>query len=493
MIRRVPLIVLSALVTFGCAQSVTVSISVPDRLRSVWEQLLDDAPPPELVVLEQSADPMVTLRETVGVAGHRERADSIVLARTWLSPTADLWDLDATYQPDGDLLPLSTIKLPRRALPVSETYPDDPEYPYVRELSLDLTQPDPGVLPRRTREPLALWFEQLRGAAREMATAVPDGPPEIFWVAGVGDIMLERGMTGLLLREDGLELVFSDVLPHMLDADLLLGNLEGAVSRRGSALDKGFTFRFDPVVLGPLEQAGFDYLTIVNNHSYDYGEIAFLDSIDYLNGSSIGTSGAGRSLAEASIPWQISVGETEVRVLAAGAYPVERSGFDGARTTVAAESRPGVLWAGPRNPGAQQQMFAAMERAFSESSFDIVSVHGGAEWAIAPAEWQRSLYRELIDRGADLVLGHHSHVVQGMEAYNGKLIAYSLGNFVFPGMFLTEFGEQSLLLRVGVVDGEIRYVEPIPVEINHQLLKLDTGNELRTRLAAATMALSREE
>lgn len=483
------ILALAAFFIVSCAQPAVLTVTVPPEHDALWRELMAIAPPPDGVTVEPAPDGAIRIVETIGVSSHDADPQPAVIHRTWLAPTAPLWDLHAVASALSDLQPVNEIVLPDRALPVDGLYPDDPDYPLVREVALVITPPDPDAVPRRLRDGVSEWLGALRAAVDQVAT-VSTAPPDLVWIAGVGDIMLERGMPGLLLRDDGLDLVFSNVLPLMLEADLLLGNLEGAVSRRGRALEKGFTFRFDPLVMGPLERAGFDYLSIVNNHSYDYGEIAFLDSIDYLAASTIGTSGVGRNLAEASQPWIVSVDGTEVRVLAAGAYPIERSGFDGARSTVAGEGRPGVLWAGPRNPLAQRQMFAAMEQAFSDDSFDIVSVHGGAEWATAPDARQRELYRDLVDRGADLVLGHHSHVVQGLEAYRGRLIAYSLGNFVFPGMFVTEYGEQSVLLRIGVVDGTIRYVEPVPVTIDHQLLRLDTGTALSDRLEAATRVLA---
>jgi len=477
------------ILTASCSDPATIGLSIEPEAQEIWQSLLEKAPLPPEIVLGSEGPVLVHLYSTVGPMLSGRSPGSTVIERTWLAATAALWDFPAQAGPGSELVPLSLIELPSRALALDGLYPNHRDYPAVEELYLQVLEPDVSSIPRASREPLLQWLESLRAAADTLAAAVPPEPPEVVWIAGVGDIMLERGMAGLLLRDGGLELVFSDVLPIMLEADLLLGNLEGALSRQGTPLAKGFTFRFDPGLLEPLARAGFDYLSVVNNHSYDYGEIAFLDSIDFLAASPIGTSGAGRTLAEASQPWIAQVGNTEVRVIGAGAYPLERSGFDGARTTVATQTRPGVLWAGPRNPAAQEQMFAAMEAAFSPESFNIVSIHGGAEWATAPEQWQRELYRDLIDRGADLVLGHHSHVVQGLEAHRGGLIAHSLGNFVFPGMFATEYGEQSVVLRVGVVDGAIRYVEPVPVTIDHQLLGLDRGDALLDRMSQGTRIL----
>jgi len=372
------------------------------------------APMPAAVSADSDAPrPVLRLWRTVEPAVTRASDDERslkTLELSWLAPAAPIWE--PTAQPD--ILPLDRIDVPFAALAADGLYPDDAAYPLVEQLLLEFDADATGLDPDDDRRlALEAWFEAITDA---------DGsPPAITWIAGVGDLMVERGVTELLDRSDGLELVFGDVLPLMQAADVLLGNLEGAVSRRGTPLEKTFTFRFHPRVLDPLARAGFDYLSIVNNHSYDYGETAFLDSLDHLAAAGIATSGAGRSLAEARLPYRFA-GEragVPIHVLSVGAYPVERSGFDGARQTAATADAPGVLWAGPRNPAAQAEAIAAMNDAFGEESFDIVMVHGGPEWATRPPQWQRELYRSFVDAGADLVLGHHSHVVQATSSSRG--------------------------------------------------------------------------
>ena len=510
--RRLPILPLAT--TFTAILAVLVSCGPPAPLvvgfspetDPLWEELLASHPLPEgFAHADAQSTPEEPAFRIVRLVGPLfdsavERLQPDVPARRvleadWLAPRVPLWDTmrpapgrrratprQATIARE-DLLPLAETGPPYSAIAAAGRYVDDPDYPFVEQTVLEF-DPLATALEEDDEHLAALW-----GWFLDVPVTTAE-PPRIGWIGGVGDLMVARGVTELLDRADGLEVVFSDVLPLMQGVDFLMGNLEGAVTTRGTPWEKTFVFRFHPRVLDPLHRAGFDYLSVVNNHSYDYGEVGFLDTLDHLEASPIATSGAGRNLEEASRPYRAVIpGGTQLRILSVGAYPLERSGFDGARETPAGPDRPGVLWADGRNPAAQRDAFAAMREAFGEETFNIVSVHGGPEWATAPSPAQRDLYRAFIDAGADLVLGHHSHVVQGLETYEGGLIAHSLGNFVFPGMFVTEYGEESVFLRIGVVDGAIRYVEPVPVRIDHQLLSLDTQEHLAERFSAATRAL----
>jgi poly-gamma-glutamate synthesis protein (capsule biosynthesis protein) len=494
---RLAVVSLAALALFACSRPAPLVVVVPSDARESFDTALESAPLPEgfEVEIQQSEpapsepSPAVTVTAATGPLPE----DGRVLEAIWLAPTRLLWEpaeAGAAEPPDTEeLLPLSAIELPRVAVSADGRYPDDPGYPYVSHVVVRLDSRATGLAEDDERlAALETWFESL-----------PDlrEAPEVSWIGAVGDIMVERGVTQLLDRADGLEYVLGDVLPHLQEVDLMLGNLEGAVTTRGTAAAKTFTFRFHPRVLPRLAEAGFDYVSVVNNHSYDYGEVGFRDTIAHLKESPIATSGSGLTPDEAREPFittvgNTTVGNTPVHVLSVGAYPVERSGFDGARATAVTDTRAGVLWADPRNPQAQAFTFAAMEDAFGPESLDIVMVHGGAEWATGPSAAQRELYRGFVDRGADLVIGHHSHVTQGMEVYNGALIAYSMGNFIFPGMYLTEYGEESMLLRVGYADAGVRYVELVPVRIDHQTISVDTSEGALDRVLAATRSLNAE-
>ena len=126
---------------------------------------------------------------------------------------------------------------------------------------------------------------------------------------------------------------------------------------------------------------------------------------------------------------------------------------------------PGALWLDDRG-------LAAAAAAFSPLAFNVALVHGGEEWSTRPTAEQQRLYRGLVEAGADVVIGSHPHVLQPMEAYRGRLIAYSLGNFLFPGMEGTPGGEESTILRIGVMNGRVLYLQSYPVHLSGTSVRL---------------------
>jgi poly-gamma-glutamate capsule biosynthesis protein CapA/YwtB (metallophosphatase superfamily) len=400
------------------------------------------------------------------------------LRRTWYAPVAPnigdvIAEKDLGAGTKVKMLPLGEIILPTRGLSVDGEYPGDPGYPYFEDTVIYIAvegkqSPDEKILAL-----LNDWIEQLPRTIDN---------PEITWVAAVGDMMPGRGVSRLLARKNGLDTVFADTLPVLLRGDVTTGNLEGAVTSRGIRIKKSYSFRFNPAVLDSLERAGFDYLSITNNHSYDFGETGFMDTITHLARAGIATSGAGIDLVSASAPAVFNHEGGEIRVLSIGAYPPEKNGFDGEEITSAGDDRPGILWANDRG-------LAAVEAAFSDTSFDVLLVHGGVEWSTAPSKEQRELFRHFVNLGADAVIGSHPHVLQGLEVYNEGLIAYSLGNFIFPGMDETAYGEESVILLLGISDHKVRYVEMVPVAIDGTMLSIDTSGKILSRILERTRRL----
>jgi poly-gamma-glutamate synthesis protein (capsule biosynthesis protein) len=287
----------------------------------------------------------------------------------------------------------------------------------------------------------------------------------------------------MLLSQGGVERVFGDTLPLLRGSQLLLGNLESSTASRGTAENKSYTFQFREAAVGKLMDAGFSYLSLANNHTYDFGKEGFLETLASLSRFGVRTSGAGNDIQEASRPTVARAGTQEVRILSFGAFPVDKTGFDGRVSERAGSSRPGILW-------LDDDGLAAAARAFSQDAFNIAFVHGGVEWSRTVTSEQRRLYRELLHHGADLVLGAHPHVLQAMEAIDGKLIAYSLGNFLFPGMDGTPGGQDSVVLRLGIYDGKIRYVQSFPVRLSGGMVRRASSEEARKELLALTRAVN---
>ena len=419
----------------------------------VWERLIGDNPLPRDVQAHRSdpgADSRADLVMTLGREAGAREVELVVLA-----PVAELWDAGRSVS-TADIqagrvavAPVESITLPRIALPVDGLFPDQPGYPLIGQVSLRLRSDDPVI---------RAWFDSLPAPAGSPRT-------EITWVGAVGDIMPARGVDAALLSPGGARRVFGDALPVLASCNLLLGNLEAAATSRGTAVKKTYRFRFDPAALRVLKETGFTYLSLSNNHTFDYGSDGFLDTLANLSRWGIGTSGAGADESEAEMPLIESSGSTELRVLSFGAYPIDRTGFDGRKVARAGAEKPGTLWLD--DAGLEEAA-----RGFSAGAFNIAMVHGGEEWNARPVPEQIRLYRELIHAGADVVIGSHPHVLQGMEAFHGGVIVYSLGNFLFPGMEGTRGGQDSFILKVGVLNGKLRYLQMFPVRLGGTSVRL---------------------
>lgn len=246
-----------------------------------------------------------------------------------------------------------------------------------------------------------------------------------------GDVMLADG-PGRLIAAGGDPLAsFARVLA---DADYRIANLECAVSSGGTALpNKRYTFRADPRVTAVLK-GRFDAVGVANNHSGDFGKEAFLDTIAHLDGAGIGHFGGGRNLAEAHAPLWIARKGLRIAVLGYNEFKP--------RSFEAGAAHPGIAW-------SEDAQVIADIRAARRAGADIVIpfMHWGWEYEEAPSLRQRELARQMIDAGADVVVGGHPHVVQNAELYRGRLIVYSLGNFVFDGFDAPE-ARQGWLLRL---------------------------------------------
>lgn len=209
---------------------------------------------------------------------------------------------------------------------------------------------------------------------------------------------------------------FSEIL-HAADA--AVGNLECVVATCGAAIDKPWTFRAHPRVL-PVIASHFDAVGLANNHTGDFGRDAFSEQLDRLEAQSISYFGGGRNCADARIPLILQINGLRIALLAYNDFQP--------RSFEAGPNWPGVAWS------VDEQVLADLEAARSVGNANLVipCMHWGDEHDPAN-DRQRALARLMIDNGADLVIGGHPHVTQGAEYYNGKLIVYSLGNFVFDG------------------------------------------------------------
>ncbi|MBQ5569661.1 MAG: CapA family protein, partial [Treponema sp.] len=291
-------------------------------------------------------------------------------------------------------------------------------------------------------------------------------PSELVTIASVGDIMVARGVEEILIeKKNGLEAVFEDTLPILKGADFTIGNLEGVVTESWKNATKTYTFKFKKAVLPKLLEAGFDYLMQTNNHCYDYGESGFKDTLAAFAEYKIPSSGIGKNKEEAKKFYHTTIKGLPISVISCGAFPVERSGFNGEKTATATETRAGILW---KSDELLEQIKAEKKAGY----FVIVNVHGGEEYHFSPSKKQREFYEALCDNGADIVFGSHPHVLQPTEWHGKSLIVFSMGNFIFNGMENMPGGTDSEVVKVGVLGGRIAYVEQYPAKIKNNGVRL---------------------
>jgi len=227
-------------------------------------------------------------------------------------------------------------------------------------------------------------------------------------VTAVGDCTLavDVNYAGSTSFEAEMERVGYDY-PHFLDLvsrffeddDLTIANFEGTLSERGVRQDKEYAFRANPRYVKVLTSSSVEAVNLANNHTYDYGESAFSDT--------------KKTMEDNEILWfeGTNYAITEIKGVKVGMIGVNALTYAG-----------------------KTQFPKVIEKVKSEGAeLVIVSFHWGEELATKPNETQISLAHSAVDKGADLVIGHHPHVLQGIEKYNGKYILYSLGNFCFGG------------------------------------------------------------
>lgn len=209
---------------------------------------------------------------------------------------------------------------------------------------------------------------------------------------------------------------------EMKSADIMLVNNEFPYSDRGEPQpDKKFTFRSEPENVKYLADMGVDIVSLANNHAYDYGHDAFIDTMAILDEAGIARVGAGMNAQEASAPATFVINGYKVAYLACCGVesPI--------KTPVAGEDSEGIM--GSYDGG--EAMVTAIKAAKEYCDYVIVYPHWGYENTTELTAAQKANGKKYIDAGADAVIGDHSHILQGMEFYNGKPIIYSMGNFWF--------------------------------------------------------------
>ena len=219
-----------------------------------------------------------------------------------------------------------------------------------------------------------------------------------------------------VIRNKEFTLLYGDVLPYIQKADISITNLESPLIDDGIPIPKtGPNLKSSIESVEALKFAGFDMVTLANNHMMDYGAEGLYSTISTCENNGIRCIGAGRNFIEAS---KICYFERKGKTIAfINCCENEWS------TTV--DANPGC------NPLNEVNIYYQIQEAKANADFVILIIHGGHETYELPSPRMKKLYRWFIDLGADAVIGHHTHCYSGSEVYKNKPIIYSLGNFIF--------------------------------------------------------------
>ena len=269
-------------------------------------------------------------------------------------------------------------------------------------------------------------YEEIYDPVGKVYSVKPASANEVT-LGFVGDVGFAAGYATIrVYREKGSDIHNSmdeGVLGTMQSMDIMMANNEFPYSDRGTPTpDKTYTFRADPKDVHIMKDMGVDIVGLANNHAYDYGPDALIDTIDILNDAKLPFVGAGKNIDEAMRPAYFHVNGHVISIVAA--TQIERLGNPDTKEATA--DSPGVLRT--LDPA---KAVKAIEEAAANSDFTVMFVHWGTESTDLVEQSQRDLAKSYVDAGADLIIGAHPHVLQGIDYIDNVPVFYSLGNFWF--------------------------------------------------------------
>jgi poly-gamma-glutamate capsule biosynthesis protein CapA/YwtB (metallophosphatase superfamily) len=267
----------------------------------------------------------------------------------------------------------------------------------------------------------------------------------------VGDIMLSRNVAAKIRANNDFNYPFLKTRDFLKTGDIVFANLESPITEGPVVKTGEMSFHADPGVEQALADAGFNIVSLANNHTPNYSQKGLLDTFDLLSKAGIKYVGAGKDTMDAAKPVFMEKNGIKLAFLAYNDSDVVPSSY------AASESRAGT------NFMDITKMKQAVIEAQKQADLVIVSMHSGTEYSV-PNQRQISFAHAAIDAGADLIIGHHPHVLQRVEQYKDKYILYSLGNFVFDQMFSLET-RQSVIVKMKLSKEGVQNMELVPAMI----------------------------
>lgn len=292
--------------------------------------------------------------------------------------------------------------------------------------------------------------------------------PDEVTITFAGDILFDDNYAVMArVAQNGGDIAYgidSELIREMQNTDIMMLNNEFPYSDRGEPLeDKQFTFRANPRTVSYLNELGVDIVSLANNHAYDYGETAFLDTMKTLEDAGILYVGAGHNLQEARRP--VCYIMNNIKIAIVSATQIER--LDNPDTKGATDSTAGVFrcWNGDK-------LLETVREAAENNDFVIVYLHWGTE-NVATLDWaQEKQAAEVAEAGADLIIGDHPHCLQQISIVKGVPVVYSLGNFWFNSKTL-----DTGMIKVTLSEDGMKSLRFIPCQQSGSRTALLQGEE----------------
>lgn len=276
-----------------------------------------------------------------------------------------------------------------------------------------------------------------------------------FSILFIGDILLANEAEEHI-NAYGTDYPFQRIKEDLLKYDYVVGNLETPITARGVPYtDKAYTFRLHPSSARALKDLKLDAVFLSNNHLMDYGHAGMEDTIVYLDNNNIRHAGGGKNISDARRPILIKHDNISICILSYCDRPP--SDF------YASDEKPGIA---PLDLDKIKDDIAIWK---NPGTIVILSLHWGIEHTHEPQYYQKKMAREIIDAGADAIIGHHPHWPQGIEIYCGKPVVYSLGNFV--NGFTNAIERDNIAVVMYYANSALERIKIIPIAGKNSVIK----------------------
>ncbi len=406
---------------------VVVPLDAPPLILDAGRWALQYNPDPFQTMAQGAAD-LALVPQAVGIpVGGRPLALAVPFTTEWESVT---WEEAQSIVQQGHALaqPIvwEALSPPLKPLLVDGRHPSDPAYP-LQEVWSVVAAPGLEEAATQLAQTLAPWPR----------------PAPVLQLVAVGDIMLDRAL-GSQIVQGHVTFPFDRVAAQLQAGDITVGNIESALGDVGEPVAKSYTFQAPPAAAESLAWAGFDVVSLANNHALDYGPSALLQGIELLQAQGVAVIGAGADAAAAHRPHLTTIKGIRLAFLGYVHVPVEWRGFVTESWTAGPQTA-GVAW------GVPEVIAADVAAIAPQVDHVVVVLHSGYEYQPAPSPPQVAAAEAAIGAGASLVIGHHAHILQGVAFRETGVIVYGLGNFAFE----IDGDPSTAILNVWLTSGKV--------------------------------------